>query len=85
MEKKLERIREWMEKRSEKEKVIVGGDFNASTGTEEGREGQDDERSRASKDTKINVKGRKLVKMLGEVGWEILNVNIAGDEEGEFM
>ena len=52
MEKKLESIRERMEKQSEKERVIVGGEFNARTGTERGREGEDEERSRESKEKK---------------------------------
>ena len=81
---KLERIREWMEKQSEKERGIVGGDFNARTGTEGGREVEDEQRNRESKDRKINGEVRKLVKMLGKVGWEILNGTIAGDEEGEY-
>ena len=84
MKKKLERIREWLEKQTEKERVIVGREFNARTGIEGGREGEDEERSRESKDRKTTGEGRKLVRMLGEAGWEILNVNIAGDEEGEF-
>ena len=67
-----------------KKRVIVGGDFNARTGTAGGKEGEDEERSRESKDKKINDERRKLVRMLGEVGWVVLNGNIAGDEEGEF-
>ena len=57
-----------MEKQSEKERVIVEGDFIARTGTERGREGEDEERSRESKDRKMNGKGRKLVSIMGEVG-----------------
>ena len=36
MEQKVEKMRGWMERQSEKERVIVGGNFNARTGTEGG-------------------------------------------------
>lgn len=75
-----------MEGQKAEERVIVGGDFNARTGTQGGRiEGDEEEvgGGRKSKDRKINGDGRKLIKMVEETGWEILNGGIEGDEEGK--
>lgn len=33
---------------------------------------------------KVNKEGRKLVDFVEEVGWNIFNVNIRGDEEGKY-
>ena len=66
---------------------MVGGDFNARTGRQGGRiEGGEEEEGggRKSKDGKVNGDGRKLIKIVEETGWEILNGNIMGDEEGEY-
>lgn len=86
IDKKLESLRRWMERQSEEERVIIGGDFNARTGLEGGRvrDMEDEESGRRSKDKKVNAEGKKLTQMLGELGWEIFNGNIEGDEEGEF-
>ena len=86
MERKLERIRGWMEGQKEGERTIIGGDFNARTGTLGGRieggEEEEDEGGRRSKDRKVNRDGSSLVKLIEETGWEILNGSIEGDEEG---
>ena len=88
MERKLGRIRRWMEGQEEGGRVIIGGDFNARTGMQGGRvEGGEEEEvgeGRKSKDGKINGDGRKLIKLVEETGWEILNGNMEGDEEGEY-
>lgn len=67
-------------------RVIIGGDFNARTGqrgsfsSEERRENE----TRKSKDKVKNAEGERLIEMVEENGWEILNGNFEGDEEGEF-
>lgn len=66
MERKLEELREWMEEEGSGIKTIIGGDFNARTGTsgdwveqdegegeEEGSKGQKDKR-RGEKDDRIH-------------------------------
>jgi exonuclease III len=64
------------------------GDFNARTGEEGGKVGEDDwmeeEKGRRSKDKKTNKEGRKLVEFIKERGWWILNGGIRGDEEGNW-
>lgn len=67
------------------ERLIIGGDFNAKIG-EEGMLCCEDERReepRRSKDKVKNAEGSKLLEMIEENGWEILNGNTEGDEEGE--
>lgn len=38
----------------------------------------------AQKTIQSTKKGRIFLEMLGQKGWEILNSNLEGDEEGEF-
>lgn len=66
--------------------IVLGGDFNARTGKEgRGCEGENGGvRIRRSKDVKINGEGRKLIKLVEENGWGILNGCTRGDEEGEY-
>jgi len=91
LEKTLKGLEKWMEEKEEGVLTIVGGDFNARTGNEGGgvevieESGRvKEEKSRRSKDEKINGEGRKLLNFLGERGWHLFNGNVRGDEDGEF-
>lgn len=88
LEKKLEHMQGWMGERKAGLKTVLGGDFNARTGEEEGgvsiEEGWDYGAGRKrSKDKKVNKEGRMLIERLKELGWEIFNGSIKGDEEGD--
>lgn len=76
MDRKLEELREWMEKR-DGQKNDNRGDFNARTGEEGGSVerdiGEEEVKGRESKDEKINKDGKKLISLIGERGWIILN------------
>ena len=87
--KDMESTRKTLEKivtETESRKVIIGGDWNARIG-EEGtiiwRE-MEKEKPRRSKDRTKNDEGKKMIEMVAENGWSILNGNIQGDEEGEW-
>ncbi|XP_071577594.1 uncharacterized protein [Temnothorax nylanderi] len=88
IDKKLEGLKECMEKGDMGIKTIIGGDFNARTGEEGGweeeTEGRGKERGRKSKDKKVNKDGRTLLEFIEERGWTILNGGMKGDEEGEY-
>lgn len=47
-------------------------------------ENQETIKIRDSKDKKSNRERRRLVEVLGETGWSILNGNIKGDENVEY-
>lgn len=66
LEKKLEILEDQIERREKKIKTLIGGDFNARTGEEgEWREEEDgEEKSRKSKDKKINREGKKLIEFI---------------------
>lgn len=91
MKEKMEGLREWMEEGGREEIYrIIGGDFNARTGTEgegwrvEIKEADEEfNMKRKTKDNKINREGRWLLKAMEGTGWGILNGTIEGDEEGE--
>lgn len=90
LEAKLEVLREILEEKEEGWRVLIGGDFNVRTGREGGgfvegeNRGEVKENIRRSKDGKVNSEGWNLYEFLGEYGWEILNGNTRGDEEGEW-
>lgn len=84
MKKTRSNIEEMVEA-TEEERLIIGGDFNART--EKGGSFCDEviEREiRKSKDKVTNTEGVRLLEMVEKNGWEILNGNMEGDEEGEF-
>jgi len=76
-----------MEGKEKGVRTLIGGDFNARSGDEEGKvEGEEWEGNncRRSKDRKINGEGRRLIECVRERGWWILNGGIRGDEEGNW-
>lgn len=74
--------------------TMIGGDFNARIGEEEGwteeeeyfglRDDQERGERRASKDKVLNAEGKSLINKVKENGLFIANGSINGDEEGEF-
>lgn len=82
--RKLEKVGEWPEEEGKGRILIIGGNFNAKTGEEEGGRWQIEEqieKQRSSKGKKINGEGRLLLDFTKERGWEILNENIQGDRK----
>lgn len=75
-------------KLTEEERLIIGGDFNARMGEKGKRIGMDQmsgkNRRRETKDKKEDARGRELVNMIEERGWDVLNGNTVGDEKGEY-
>jgi len=69
----------------EKEMLCIGEDFNARIGQEERRiEGKEyKEPWRNSKDDDVNNKGKELLGLVENRGWDITNGNMRGDEKGE--
>ena len=69
-------------------RTVIGGDFNARIGEEGGwwEIEEDNEtrsgRNRNSKDKKINKDGRRLLELVEEKGWSVLNGKMTGDERG---
>lgn len=68
----------------EKEKVIIGGDFNIRTGELGGDEIGEESMERHSKDKIIGNGGKKFVEWIKERGWYMLNGRKEGDWEGEY-
>lgn len=67
------------------ERVLIGGDFNARIG-ERGSTVQEleNERKRPTKDKTVNSEGKLLIDLMEERGWDTLNGNKMGDENGEY-
>lgn len=84
----LQELDEWIGGEGDSEKTIIGGDFNARTGTEGGgimgeeEEGREEEGGRMFKDVMVNREGRLLMDFLEEREWMIFNDAIRGNEEG---
>lgn len=74
MERKLNKLKKWMEGGRE-EMVMIGGDFDTRTGEQGGRVEYEEEKEtgRKSKDKKTNREGWKLLEAVGEVGMKIMN------------
>lgn len=81
-----------MQDRSDGIKTIIGGDFNARTGSEgewnhmeyNGDTIRSEDERRRSKDKTVNREGRLLVSFINVRGWAIMNGSIERDEEGEW-
>nr|XP_033199943.1 uncharacterized protein LOC117162175 [Bombus vancouverensis nearcticus] len=71
----------------EEEVTIIGGDWNARTGEEGGSINEDlgKEKNRRSKDKKMNMKGRTLLKYLEEGDWMIINGRDKEREEWTYI
>jgi len=75
MEKMLQKLEEWVEEMGREVCTLIGGNFNAKTGSEgkgcemgEETEGNMEEegKKRKSKDGKINKEGKRLISFLEE-------------------
>lgn len=73
-----------MERKDEKVRTIIGGDFNARTGEEGGWIEEEEGKKRKSKDKKVNKDGRKLFRTIEKGGYMIMNGCVKGDEGGKF-
>jgi hypothetical protein len=66
--------------------MLLGGNFNGRVG-ERGTRNWEEKREngkRKSKDKMENAKRKRLMERIEENGWEVLNANKQGDEEGEW-
>lgn len=73
IERKLENLKDWIEEKDKRIKTMIGGDFNARTGTSGGWEDLEEGKrgwrgGRKAKDSRINGVGRKLVEFNNERG-----------------
>jgi hypothetical protein len=82
--KKTRILVEYAMKENREDPILLGGDFNGRTG-ERGARNLEEERGdgkRKFKDKVENAEGKRLMKWIEENGWEVLNGNKQGDEEG---
>jgi hypothetical protein len=84
MRKTTRRVENTM-KMDREECMLLGGDFNGRIG-ERGVRNWEEEKGdgrRKTKDKVENAEGKRLIEWIEENGWEVLNGNKRGDEEGE--
>jgi hypothetical protein len=84
MRKTTRRVENTM-KMDREECMLLGGDFNGRIG-ERGARNWEEEKGdgrRKTKDKVENAEGKRLIEWIEENGWEVLNGNKRGDEEGE--
>lgn len=88
IEARLEGIKEWMEEKDTGGRTVVGRDFNGRTGGKGGGVKKDDWEiaggDRKLRGKKINREEKILLSRIEEVGWEIFNGNVKGDEERDW-
>jgi hypothetical protein len=73
-------------KEKREECMLLGGNFNGRI-EKRGARNWEEEREdgkRKSKNNVENAKGKRLMEWIEENGWEVLNGNKEGDEEGEW-
>jgi hypothetical protein len=65
--------------------MVMGGDFDGIIGERGARNWEEENRNgeRKSKDKVENAGGKRLMERIEENGWEVLNGNKQGEEEGE--
>jgi hypothetical protein len=84
MRKTTRRVENTM-KMDREECMLLGGDFNGRIG-ERGARNWEEEKGdgrRKTKDKVENAEGKRLIEWIEENGWEVLNGNKRGDEDGE--
>ena len=78
-----ETIERWLENK-DRERTLIGGDFNIRIGELGGGEEEEGGIDRKSKDKTIGNGGRNLVEWVQNKGWYILNGMTKGDWDGEY-
>ncbi|KAH0814053.1 hypothetical protein GEV33_008739 [Tenebrio molitor] len=84
MRKTTRRVENTM-KMDREECMLLGGDFNGRIGERGARNWEEEKEDgrRKTKDKVENAEGKRLIEWIEENGWEVLNGNKRGDEEGE--
>jgi hypothetical protein len=72
-------------KKDREEFMLVAGDYNGRIGERGARNWGEvkGDGKRKTKDKVENAEGKRLIEWIEENGWEVLNGNKQGDEEGE--
>jgi hypothetical protein len=73
-------------KENKEDRMLLRGDFNGRIGERRARNREEERRDgkRKSKDKVENAERKRLTEWIEENGWEVLNGNKQGDEEGEW-